>query len=105
MTPAAGIAVAPLVPLDAHAQRGEDQPLGAQTEAPPWRLPSNGVVQIDDAYLGGEINGAKAGRGSPNTQAFLIAVQTDKTLEQVQYAVGEPVPTSTASSPQSRHRP
>ena len=38
----------------------------------------SGMVQIDDAYLGGEINGAKAGRGSPNKQAFLIAVQTDK---------------------------
>ncbi|MBK8069783.1 MAG: hypothetical protein IPK27_19840 [Rhodanobacteraceae bacterium] len=46
-----------------------------------------------DTYLGGEINGAKAGRGSPNKQAFLIAVQTDKTMEQVQYAVAEPVPT------------
>lgn len=53
----------------------------------------SGTVQIDDAYLGGEINGAKAGRGSPNKQAFLIAVQTDETMEQVQYAVAEPVPT------------
>jgi hypothetical protein len=52
-----------------------------------------GINQIDDAYLGGEINGAKAGRGSPNKQAFLIAVETDETMEGVLYAVAEPVPT------------
>lgn len=52
-----------------------------------------GFVQIDDAYLGGEINGAKAGRGSPNKQAFLIAVQTDDTMKKVLYAVAEPVAT------------
>jgi hypothetical protein len=52
-----------------------------------------GINQIDDAYLGGEVNGAKAGRGSPNKQAFLIAVQTDETIERVLYAVAEPVPT------------
>lgn len=52
-----------------------------------------GFVQIDDAYLGGEINGAKPGRGSPNKQAFLIAVQTDETMKRVLYAVAEPVPT------------
>jgi ribosomal protein L37AE/L43A len=52
-----------------------------------------GFVQIDDAYLGGEINGAKPGRGSPNKQAFLIAVQTDESMERVLYAVAEPLPT------------
>lgn len=52
-----------------------------------------GFVQIDDAYLGGEINGTKPGRGSPNKQAFLIAVQTDETRERVLYAVAEPLPT------------
>jgi hypothetical protein len=51
-----------------------------------------GINPIDDAYLGGEINGAKAGRGSPNKQAFLIAVQTDETMEGVLNAVAEPVP-------------
>lgn len=50
-----------------------------------------GTVQIDDAYLRGEINGAKAGRGSPNKQAFLIAVQTVETMEQVQYSAAEVV--------------
>ncbi len=40
-----------------------------------------GFVQIADAYLGGERNGGKPGRGSENKQAFLIAVETDDTLE------------------------
>ncbi len=35
-----------------------------------------GRVEIDDAYLGGEIRGAKPGRGSPNKVAFVAAVQT-----------------------------
>ena len=35
-----------------------------------------GRVEIDDAYLGGEVQGAKAGRGSPNKVAFVAAVQT-----------------------------
>lgn len=35
-----------------------------------------GVVQLDDAYLGGERNGGKAGRGSENKRPFLIAVET-----------------------------
>jgi transposase-like protein len=33
-----------------------------------------GFVQLDDAYLGGERNGGKAGRGSENKQPFVIAV-------------------------------
>lgn len=43
-----------------------------------------GFVQIDrvasghDAYLGGERNGGKAGRGSENKRPFLIAVETDE---------------------------
>jgi hypothetical protein len=41
----------------------------------PRRL--SGFVQIDDAYLGGERNGGKPGRGSENKQAFLIAVETE----------------------------
>ena len=36
-----------------------------------------GFVQIDDAYLGGERNGGKAGRGSENKRPFVIAVETD----------------------------
>lgn len=34
-----------------------------------------GTVQIDDAYLGGERNGGKAGRGSENKVPFVIAVE------------------------------
>lgn len=36
-----------------------------------------GVVQIDDAYLGGERNGGKPGRGSENKRPFVVAVATD----------------------------
>ncbi len=36
----------------------------------------NGRVEIDDAYLGGERSGGKAGRGSENKVPFLAAVQT-----------------------------
>ena len=36
------------------------------------------VVQLDDAYLGGERNGGKAGRGSENKRPFVVAVQTDE---------------------------
>ena len=50
-------------------------------------------MQIDDAYLGGERNGGKPGRGSENKQAFVIAVETDEKLEHPIYAVIEPVRT------------
>lgn len=48
-------------------------------------------VQIDDAYLGGERNGGKPGRGSENKQPFVIAVETDENLEHPRFAVVEPV--------------
>ncbi|QCZ74351.1 IS1595 family transposase [Xanthomonas citri pv. punicae] len=47
--------------------------------------------QIDDAYLGGERNGGKAGRGSENKQPFLIAVQTDASFTAPSFVVIEPV--------------
>lgn len=55
----------------------------------PRRL--DGFIQIDDAYLGGERNGGKVGRGAPGKQAFVVAVETDETLEHPHYAVLEPV--------------
>ena len=36
----------------------------------------DGRVEIDDAYLGGERSGGKAGRGSENKVPFIAAVQT-----------------------------
>ena len=42
-----------------------------------------GRVEIDDAYLGGEIQGGKAGRGSPNKVPFVAAVQTTESGEAV----------------------
>lgn len=53
----------------------------------------NGFVQIDDAYLGGERNGGKPGRGSENKQAFVIAIETDANLDHPRFAVIEPVRT------------
>lgn len=50
-----------------------------------------GLVQVDDAYLGGERNGGKPGRGSENKQPFVIAVSTDANLEYPAFAVIEPV--------------
>lgn len=40
-------------------------------------------MEIDDAYLGGEIQGGKAGRGSPNKVEFVAAVQTTESGEPV----------------------
>jgi len=53
--------------------------------------PLEGIVQVDDAYLGGERTGGKAGRGSENKRPFLIAVATDEAGHPRQ-AVIEPVP-------------
>ncbi len=50
-----------------------------------------GFVQIDDAYLGGEHNGGKRGRGAEGKQAFVIAVQTGDDLEHPTFAVIEPI--------------
>lgn len=38
----------------------------------------SGTVQTDDAYLGGERRGGKAGRGSENKVPFLAAISTDE---------------------------
>jgi hypothetical protein len=40
-----------------------------------WRQ-LTGRVEIDDAYLGGQVQGGTAGRGSPNKVPFVAAVQT-----------------------------
>lgn len=37
-----------------------------------------GFVELDDAYLGGERNGGKPGRGSENKRPFVIAVSSDE---------------------------
>lgn len=39
----------------------------------------DGRVEIDDAYLGGELPGGKSGRGSENKVSFVAAVQTSET--------------------------
>lgn len=40
-----------------------------------------GRVEIDDAYLGGQVQGGRAGRGSPNKVPFIAAVQTTEAGE------------------------
>jgi len=50
----------------------------------------SGRVEVDDAYLGGELPGGKAGRGSENKTPFVAAVQTNKNGNPV-YAVLAPV--------------
>ncbi len=47
-----------------------------------WRQ-LTGRVEIDDAYLGGEVRGGKAGRGSPNKVPFVVAVQTTESGQPV----------------------
>ena len=47
-----------------------------------WRR-LTGRIEIDDAYLGGEIQGGKAGRGSPNKAPFVAAVQTTESGQAV----------------------
>ena len=37
----------------------------------------SGRVEIDDAYLGGELPGGKVGRGSESKVPFIAAVQTN----------------------------
>ena len=49
------------------------------------------LVQIDDAYLGGERNGGKEGRGSENKRPFVIAVSTTQD-NRPRYVVIDPVP-------------
>jgi transposase-like protein len=40
--------------------------------------PLEGRVEMDDAYLGGERNGGKRGRGSPSKLPFIAAVETTR---------------------------
>jgi len=49
-----------------------------------------GLVEIDDAYLGGERNEGVRGRGAPGKQAFIIAVSTDRE-GRPHWAVADPV--------------
>lgn len=68
----------------------------------------DGRVEIDDAYLGGELPGGKSGRGSQNKVSFIAAVQTTesghplwvclKKLEFTKEAIAEWAKTSLAAS-------
>ena len=70
----------------------------------------NGRVEIDDAYLGGELPGGKSGRGSENKVPFIAAVQTTasghplkvclKKLEFTKEAIADWAKTTLAASAQ-----
>jgi transposase-like protein len=53
-----------------------------------WRQ-LTGRVEIDDAYLGGEVRGGKAGRGSPNKIPFVVAVQTTESGQAILMCVSQ----------------
>lgn len=57
------------------AWRVKHKLMEAMTESEACRRLS-GRVEMDDAYLGGELRGGKRGRGSENKQAFIAAVST-----------------------------
>ena len=40
--------------------------------------PLAGIIQLDDAYIGGELTGGKAGRGSENKTPFVAAIACDE---------------------------
>jgi hypothetical protein len=42
------------------------------------QTPLSGVIEVDDAYWGGERHGAKSGRGSPNKVPFIAALPCDE---------------------------
>ena len=56
----------------------------------------SGRVELDDAYLGGERSGGKAGRGSENKIPFVTAVQTTESGE-AQYVCLAQVPLTKAA--------
>lgn len=70
--------------MQAMAERDANQRLG-------------GIVQIDDAYLGGEYSGGKAGRGSPNKRPIVVAVATNREGHPG-LAIAEPVPAFTTAA-------
>jgi len=48
-----------------------------------------GIVQLDDAYLGGELNGGKAGRGSENKVPFVAAVELNVNCRPIRIKISQ----------------
>ena len=48
-----------------------------------------GIVQIDDAYFGGELNGGKAGRGSENKVPFVAAVEMNENCRPIRIKMSQ----------------
>ena len=89
--------------------------LADQAQADAGHVPARGAsrhldgrVEIDDAYLGGQLPGGKSGRGSENKVSFIAAVQTTdcrapllaclKKLEFTKEAIAEWAKTALAAS-------
>ena len=53
------------------------------------RCELSGRIEIDDSYLGGEVQGGKAGRGSPNKIPFVAAVQTTESGQPVMICLSQ----------------
>jgi hypothetical protein len=53
----------------------------------------DGRIEIDDAYLGGEFSGGKAGRGSDNKVPFVAAVQTTEDCHPLYVCLSQQPPT------------
>jgi len=49
--------------------------------------PLEGIIQLDDAYIGGEMSGGKVGRGSENKTPFVAAVACDNAGHPVRMAM------------------
>ena len=62
-----------------------------------------GKVQLDDAYLGGELNGGKAGRGSEYKVPIVAAVSLDDAGHPIHVKVSK-VPPSPSQPSQTGHR-
>lgn len=52
------------------------------------QTPLSGVIEVDDAYWGGEHHGGKRGRGSPNKVAFIAALSCNQDNHPISLRLG-----------------
>jgi len=53
------------------------------------QTPLSGVIEVDDAYWGGERHGAKPGRGSPNKVPFIAALACNEEGHPIRLCLGK----------------
>jgi hypothetical protein len=71
-------ALAEAVPLLHGAQFAHGHKLLQVMKERDDQTPLSGVIEVDDAYWGGEHHGGKRGRGSPNKVPFIAALSCDE---------------------------